>query len=71
MAPTSEALAMHSFKYDSGTLDSALVEFLQRFYTFSDDKAAASEWAACFTEDAVMKKASTNVSGRTGKSLSL
>ncbi|KAK1856467.1 fungal specific transcription factor [Colletotrichum chrysophilum] len=64
MDPTPEALAAHSFEYDPSALDKPLAEFLQRFYTFSDDKENANSWADCFTEDGVMKKAATNVRGR-------
>lgn len=66
MEPTTEALAMHAFDYDAASLDKPLADFLQRFYTFSDDKENAEAWAACFSENAVMKKATTNVTGRTG-----
>ncbi|KAI8308703.1 hypothetical protein K4K59_009851 [Colletotrichum sp. SAR11_240] len=64
MDPTPEALAAHSFEYDPSALDKPLAEFLQRFYTFSDDKENANSWAECFAEDGVMKKAATNVQGR-------
>jgi hypothetical protein len=60
------ALAAHTFEYDSTALDKPLVDFLQKFYTFSDDKTRAADWADCFTENAVMKKASTDVVGREG-----
>lgn len=66
-ALTAEALAAHSFKYSPSSLDQALVDFLQRFYTFSDDKNAGGDWAGCFAENAVMKKAATNVTGRAGE----
>ncbi|KAI8228455.1 hypothetical protein K4K54_002206 [Colletotrichum sp. SAR 10_86] len=64
MDPTPEALAAHSFEYDPSALDKPLAEFLQRFYTFSDDKENANSWAECFAGDGVMKKAATNVQGR-------
>ncbi|KAF9871276.1 aminotransferase [Colletotrichum karsti] len=64
MDPTPEALAAHSFEYDASALDKPLAGFLQRFYTFSDDRENADAWAACFSEDGIMKKAATNVQGR-------
>ncbi|UPL02795.1 hypothetical protein LCI18_013729 [Fusarium solani-melongenae] len=64
MGLTAEALAAHQFMYDHTSLDKPLVDFLQRFYTLSDDRDNADAWAMCFTEDAMMKKAATNVQGR-------
>ncbi|EQB48555.1 aminotransferase [Colletotrichum gloeosporioides Cg-14] len=64
MDPTPGALAAHSFEYDALALDKPLAEFLQRFYTFSDNKENANSWAECFAENGVMKKAATNVQGR-------
>lgn len=71
MDPTPEALAAHSFEYDPSALDKPLAEFIQRFYTFSDDKENAKSWADCFAEDGVMKKAATNVQGRASKYTSI
>ncbi|KAL2670269.1 hypothetical protein Neosp_014736 [[Neocosmospora] mangrovei] len=64
MEPTAEALAAHQFLYGPASLDKPLVDFLQRFYTLSDDRHNADAWAMCFTENGVMKKAATNVQGR-------
>ncbi|VUC38189.1 unnamed protein product [Clonostachys rosea] len=67
MEPSPEAFAAHAFEYDSATLDKPLADFIQKFYTFSDDKENPSSWDACFTENATMKKATTDVTGREGK----
>jgi hypothetical protein len=65
--PTPEALAAHTFEYDAATLDKPLADFLQKFYTFSDEKEHPEYWASCFAENATMKKLTTDVTGRDGK----
>lgn len=62
--PTDSELAAHTFSYDAGTLDKELADFLQKFYTLSDDKVHADSWAACFSEDARMKRKMDDVVGR-------
>lgn len=62
--PTDSQLAAHTFSYDAGTLDKELADFLQKFYTLSDDKVHADSWAACFSEDARMKRKMDDVVGR-------
>lgn len=64
--PSLTSFAAHAFDYDAETADEKLMYFLQRFYTFSDDRDAGDEWASHFSQDAVMRKADTDVSGRTG-----
>ncbi|KAH8885301.1 hypothetical protein GQ53DRAFT_751293 [Thozetella sp. PMI_491] len=58
------AFAAHSFEYDGSSIDEPLREFLQIFYTLSDDKENANEWAACFAKDAIMKRKGADVLGR-------
>ncbi|KAI0473452.1 hypothetical protein GGR56DRAFT_675941 [Xylariaceae sp. FL0804] len=62
--PTAQELATHTFAYDEGTLDKRLADFLQRFYTLSDDREHADSWAACFADDARMKRKTDDVVGR-------
>lgn len=64
--PTAAELAAHSFDYDRETLDKPLADFLQRFYTLSDDKEHTDSWAACFAENGKMKRKSDDVVGRDG-----
>ncbi|KAJ4176258.1 hypothetical protein NW767_015505, partial [Fusarium falciforme] len=64
MESSAAALNAHAFEYDSGILDKPLAEFIQRFYTLSDEKDGVADWAACFAEDAVMKKGDMMVVGR-------
>ncbi|KAK6197275.1 hypothetical protein LQW54_010737 [Pestalotiopsis sp. IQ-011] len=62
--PTAAELAAHTFAYDANTLDKELADFLQKFYTLSDDRAHADSWAACFSSDARMKRKMDDVVGR-------
>lgn len=64
--PTEAELAAHTFTYDSATIDKPLVDFIQRFYTLSDDREHADSWAACFTADARMKRKTADAVGRDG-----
>lgn len=57
----------HAFDYDESAVDQPLVELLQRFYTLSDNREHGAEWAKCFTDDAVMLKRDTDVTGREGR----
>lgn len=66
--PTEAELAAHTFEYDSATLDKPLADFIQKFYTLSDDRENADSWAACFTDDATMKRKLDDVVGREGNS---
>lgn len=65
--PTAAELAAHTFEFDSATLDKPLADFLQKFYTLSDDRENANSWAACFTEDATMKRKTADAVGRDGE----
>lgn len=65
--PTATELAAHTFAYDADTLDKELADFLQKFYTLSDDKVHADSWAACFSDDARMKRKMDDVIGRQSK----
>ncbi|KAH6995891.1 hypothetical protein BKA56DRAFT_695187 [Ilyonectria sp. MPI-CAGE-AT-0026] len=62
--PTAAELAAHTFEFDSATLDKPLADFLQKFYTLSDDRENANSWAACFIEDATMKRKTADAVGR-------
>ncbi|CAH0018598.1 unnamed protein product [Clonostachys rhizophaga] len=64
MEPSATALSAHGFDYDSGVLDKPLANFIQRFYTLSDEKDGVAAWAACFAEDATLKKGDIVVVGR-------
>jgi hypothetical protein len=67
LQPNIKDFEAHAFDHDSATLDVATVRHLQTFYTFSDSKDHPKEWAACFTDDAVMQKATRDVKTREGK----
>ncbi|KAM0817499.1 putative SnoaL-like domain-containing protein [Seiridium cardinale] len=62
--PTASELAAHTFSYDAGTLDKELADFILKFYTLSDDKVHADDWAACFSDEARMKRKMDDVVGR-------
>lgn len=66
--PSATAFASHAFEYDKNIADEKLVNFLQKFYTLSDNREECDAWAAHFTDNGVMKKADTNVTGKAGKS---
>lgn len=69
--PTTAELARHTFEFDSATLDKPLADFLQQLYTLSDDRENANSWAACFTDDAIMKRKTADAVGRDGKPTTL
>lgn len=62
--PTASELAAHTFAYDAASLDKELADYIQRFYTLSDDKVHADSWVACFSDDARLKRKMDDVVGR-------
>lgn len=65
--PTDAELAQHTFAYDGKAIDKDLADFLQKFYTLSDDREHADSWAACFAVDSTMKRKTADAQGRDGK----
>ncbi|KAI1495785.1 hypothetical protein F5X99DRAFT_402388 [Biscogniauxia marginata] len=61
---SSSTLHVDTFEYDANSIDTPLVQFIQRFYSLADDLSRIAEWASCFAANASLKRGAAEIVGR-------